>query len=62
MKKNIRRISVLMVAVLICMQCSFVSFAYFQRGNVTVKAGKQSVTVEQGGSENVSVSDRKSVV
>lgn len=56
MKRSLRKVAVLMAAILVCMQCSFVSFAYFERGNVTVKAGKQSVSLEPGASENISVS------
>ena len=49
------RIIITLIAVMFIMQCTALSYAYFQRGNVNISAGKQSVTLSRGDSENVSV-------
>lgn len=53
--KRVLKVSVLLAVLALCMQVTMPAFAYFQRGDVKIKAGKQSVSLEQGGSESVSV-------
>lgn len=55
MKKKKRILAYLLIGVMIVMNHS-VSLAYFERGNVGGSVGKQSVVLEQGKSEAVSVS------
>lgn len=55
MKNMWKKTGIILAAVLIWVQCSVPAQAYFERGNVTVSVGKQSVTLEQGNSESVSV-------
>ncbi len=57
MKKRIAAVlACFLTAVFVCMQCSDVAYAYFNRGTVTMSLGKQSVSLEQGASENISIS------
>ena len=53
--KRVLKAGVLLAVLALCMQMTMPAFAYFQRGDVKIKAGKQNVTLEQGGSESVSV-------
>lgn len=55
MKRILRNISIVLAAIFICTQCSVTALAYFDRGNVSISAGKQSVTLEQGNSEKISI-------
>ena len=54
-QKRVLKVGVLLAVLALCMQVTMPAFAYFQRGDVKIKAGKQSVSLEQGGSESVSV-------
>ena len=55
-RKGIKKLGLCLAAVLVCTQISFVSLAYFDRGDVKVRIGKSSVSLEAGESENVTVS------
>lgn len=54
-QKRVLKVGVLLAVLALCMQVTMPAFAYFQRGDVKIKAGKQSISLEQGGSENVSI-------
>ena len=55
-RKGIKKLGLCLAAVLVCAQISFVSLAYFDRGDVKVRLGKSSVSLEAGESESVTVS------
>lgn len=55
-RKGIKKLGLCLAAVLVCAQISFVSLAYFDRGDVKVRIGKSSVSLEAGESESVTVS------
>ncbi len=55
-RKWIKKLSLCLAAALACSQIAFVSMAYFDRGDVKVKIGKSSVSMEAGDSETVTVS------
>ena len=40
--KRVLKVSVLLAVLALCMQVTMPAFAYFQRGDVKIKAGKQS--------------------
>ena len=56
MKKRSKRLIVAVMTALLVIQCATPAYAYFQRGSVNISVGRSSVTLNQGGSESVSVS------